>query len=128
MLPPSTTGWTGSAARMAAVSEAVVVLPFVPVTPIVGADAQAQEQVGLGDEGRARRVAAGSRGDEGLQGRPQARLGRRVVRVDRRRRRHERGARPGGRRVDVRAEGQRDAPALERGDRVGRAASAGRPS
>ena len=36
-MPPSSTGCVGSAARIAAVSAAVVVLPFVPVTPIVGA-------------------------------------------------------------------------------------------
>ena len=37
MFPPRTTGWLGSAARIVAVSADVVVLPFVPVTPIVGA-------------------------------------------------------------------------------------------
>src|SRR3989442_8394441 len=37
MLPPSATGCAGSAARTAAMSDEVVVLPFVPVTPIVGA-------------------------------------------------------------------------------------------
>ena len=63
MLPPRTTGCAGSAARIAAVSDEVVVLPFVPVTPIVGRRAQAQEQVGLRDERGRRRVAgrAGAR-------------------------------------------------------------------
>ncbi|OGO59030.1 MAG: hypothetical protein A2V85_01305 [Chloroflexi bacterium RBG_16_72_14] len=37
MLPPRTAGWSGSAARIAWASEAVVVLPLVPVTPTVGA-------------------------------------------------------------------------------------------
>ncbi len=37
MFPPSVTGWTGSAARIAAASDEVVVFPFVPVTPTVGA-------------------------------------------------------------------------------------------
>ena len=36
MLPPRMTGCAGSAARIAAVSDEVVVLPFVPVTPTVG--------------------------------------------------------------------------------------------
>ena len=36
MLPPRMTGWAASAARIAAVSDEVVVLPFVPVTPTVG--------------------------------------------------------------------------------------------
>src|SRR5439155_20428643 len=35
MFPPRTTGWPGSASRTAAISDDVVVLPFVPVTPIV---------------------------------------------------------------------------------------------
>ena len=37
MLPPRIAGWSGSAARIAWASDDVVVLPFVPVTPIVGA-------------------------------------------------------------------------------------------
>ena len=37
MLPPSMAGWVGSAARIVAVRADVVVLPFVPVTPMVGA-------------------------------------------------------------------------------------------
>src|SRR5262245_26939710 len=37
MFPPSTAGWRGSAPRIAAVSDDVVVLPFVPVTPVTGA-------------------------------------------------------------------------------------------
>ena len=37
MLPPRTAGWIGSAERIACASADVVVLPFVPVTPIVGA-------------------------------------------------------------------------------------------
>ena len=46
MLPPRTTGWAGSAARIAAVSDAVVVLPFVPVTPIVGATHRRRKRSG----------------------------------------------------------------------------------
>ena len=52
MLPPRTAGCAGSAARIACASADVVVLPFVPVTPIVGAGAQPQEQVHLGHQGR----------------------------------------------------------------------------
>ena len=37
MFPPRIAGCSGSAARIACASELVVVLPFVPVTPIVGA-------------------------------------------------------------------------------------------
>ncbi len=37
MFPPRTAGWSGFAARIACASDDVVVLPFVPVTPIVGA-------------------------------------------------------------------------------------------
>ena len=36
MFPPRIVGWAASAASSAAVSEEVVVLPFVPVTPTVG--------------------------------------------------------------------------------------------
>ncbi len=94
MFPPRTAGWLGSAARSAAASAEVVVLPFVPVTPIVGAGHRRRNEVRLGHERRRGRIAGGARGDESGQGRPQARLGRRVVGVDRRRGRHERRAAP----------------------------------
>ena len=55
MLPPSTTGCAGSAARSAAVSDDVVVLPFVPVTPIVGAGHRRRNRSGSRDERRAPR-------------------------------------------------------------------------
>ena len=57
--------------------------------------AEAQEQVRLGDECRRGRRIRAVPSDEILERRPQARLGRRVVGVDRRRRRDERGAGPG---------------------------------
>src|SRR3954451_8792468 len=60
MLPPSTTGCSGSEARIAAVSEDVVVLPFVPVTPIVGAT-------------QSRRKRSGSERSAGADGSPPAR-------------------------------------------------------
>ena len=94
MLPPRTTGWPGSAARIAAVSEAVVVLPFVPVTPIVGAM-------------HSRRNRSGSDTSAGADRSPAARAATSVasaarrrgsvvgnVGVDRRRRRHESRRRP----------------------------------
>ena len=64
--------------------------------------AQAQEQVGLADEGRGERVAAGPCRDEVRERSSEAWLGRRVVGRDRRGRRDEGGPRPGRRRVDVR--------------------------
>ena len=60
MLPPRTTGCAGSAARIAAVSDDVVVLPFVPVTPIVGA-------------GQRRRNRSASETSAGAVGSPPAR-------------------------------------------------------
>ena len=60
MLPPRTTGWAGSAASSAAISDDVVVLPFVPVTPIVGA-------------GQSRRNRSGSETRAGASGSPAAR-------------------------------------------------------
>ena len=94
MLPPRMTGWTGSAARIAAVSDEVVVLPFVPVTPTVGTGTQAQEQVRLGHERRDRPVAAGARVDQRAQRGPQPGLGGREVGRDRRRGRDQRRVRP----------------------------------
>ena len=61
MLPPSTTGWIGSAARIAAISDDVVVLPFVPVTPIVGAGQSRRNRSASRDQRPAR---AGSPRDE----------------------------------------------------------------
>ena len=58
-----------------------------------------QEQVRLGHE-RRRAGRRRARVDERTERRPQARLGRRVVGRDRRRRRHERGIGPRRRRVD----------------------------
>ena len=126
MLPPRTTGWAGSAARIAAVSDDVVVLPFVPVTPIVGA-------------GHSRRNRSGSETSAGAVGSPAARAAtsaRSAARrrgsvvgksgCDRRRRRDERGAGPGRGGVDVRAQRQPHRPALERRDRV--AELGGRPA
>ena len=60
MLPPSTAGWAGSAARIAAINEAVVVFPFVPVTPTVGAT-------------HSRRNRSGSEINAGTDGSPAAR-------------------------------------------------------
>ena len=119
MFPPRTTGWTGSAARIAAVSEAVVVLPFVPVTPIVGATHRRRKRSGSDTRAGASASPAGAGRDERRQGRAQPRLGRRVVRVDRGRRGDERGVGPGARGVHVRPERQRHVAALERRDRVG---------
>ena len=90
--------------------------------------AQAQEQVRLRDEGRGRRVARRARAATRAAERgPQPRLGRREVRVDGWRGRDERRARPGRRRVHVRAEGQRDradprAPSIAVAELGGRAA------
>ena len=58
MLPPSSTGWSGSAARIAAVSAEVVVLPFVPVTPIVGAGQRRRNRSTSDTSGRRCAVAA----------------------------------------------------------------------
>ena len=46
MFPPRTTGCEGSPARRCAASAAVVVLPFVPVTPIVGAGQRRRKRSG----------------------------------------------------------------------------------
>ncbi len=72
MFPPSTTGCDGSAARMAAVSDEVVVLPFVPVTPMVGATHR-------------RRKRSGSDTSAGASGSPAARAATRSVSAARRR-------------------------------------------
>ena len=63
MLPPRTAGWDGSVARIAAINDAVVVLPFVPVTPIVGA-------------GQRRRKRSASETRAGAEGSPPARAAR----------------------------------------------------
>ena len=117
MFPPSTAGCAGSAARMAAASDAVVVLPFVPVTPTVGAGHSRRNRSGSETSAGALGSPAGSRVDEGPQRRPEAGLGRRVVRVDRRRRGHEVGRRPGRRRLDVRTQCEAHRAPLERRDR-----------
>ena len=130
MLPPSSTGWAGSAARRAAMSDDVVVLPFVPVTPIVGAGQRRRKRSASDTSAGAVGSPAGRAVDEAAEGRPEARLGRREVGVDRRRRRHERGPVEGGRRVDVRPE-RGDAPSPPRApDRAprGRAELVGRPA
>ena len=80
--------------------------------------AQPQEQVGLGDERRDGRVAGRAGGDERLQRRPEARLGRRVVGRDRRRRGDERRVRPRRGRIHVRAQPQGHGPAAEEADRA----------
>ena len=78
MLPPSTTGaWP--APSTAAVSELVVVLPLVPVTPMVAAGTEAQEEVDLAHH----RDPAFCL--DGAQSGPQARLRGREVRAHRRR-------------------------------------------
>ena len=87
--------------------------------------AEAQEQVHLGHE-RRRRGSPASERDERLERRPQPRLGRRVVRVDRRRRRDERGAGPRS------SMGQRPGPARSRTGRpssasIASASSSSRP-
>ena len=73
-------------------SAEVVVLPFVPVTPIVGAGQRRRKRstsdTRAGAAGSPARRAVDERAERGAK----ARLGRRVVRVDRRRGRHERGA------------------------------------
>ncbi len=70
MFPPSTTGCDGSAASSAAISDAVVVLPFVPVTPIVGA-------------GHSRRKRSGSETIAGAPGSPARRAATSVARAAR---------------------------------------------
>ena len=72
MLPPSSTGWDGSAARIAAVSAEVVVLPFVPVTPIVG-------------DGQRRRKRSASETSAGAAGCPDRRAATSARRAARRR-------------------------------------------
>ena len=108
MLPPRMTGCDGSAARSVAVRADVVVLPFVPVTPMVGAT-------------HSRRNRSGSETRAGASGSPSARaptsawsavakprFGRREVRIDGRRRGDECGIGPGGGRIHVRSEPRRD--------------------
>ena len=70
MFPPSTTAWAVSAARTAAVSEEVVVLPLVPVTPTVG-------------EGHRRRNRSASDTSAGTVGSPAARASTSVRRAAR---------------------------------------------
>ena len=94
MFPPRTAGWTGSAARIAAISDDVVVLPFVPVTPIVGAGHRRRNRSGSETSAGRVRIAAGARRDQRLERGPQPRLGRRVVGVDRRRGRRRAPRRP----------------------------------
>ena len=72
MLPPRTAGWVGSAARIAAASDDVVVLPFVPVTPIVGA-------------GQSRRNRSGSETTAGTVSSPAARASTSAASAARRR-------------------------------------------
>ena len=81
--------------------------------------AQPQEQVGLRDEGRRCGIARGPCLHERPERRPQAGLRRRVVRVDRGRRGHERGIRPRRRGVNLGTEREADVAALERIDRTG---------
>ncbi len=116
MLPPRTAGWTGSAARIACASEAVVVLPLVPVTPDGRRRAQPEEQVRLADQGRDARVPVGPRGDQPLERRAQPRLRGRVVGGDRGRGGHERRVCPRGGRVHVRSEPEDHVPAFQRRD------------
>jgi hypothetical protein len=72
MFPPSSAGCDGSAASSAWASEAVVVLPFVPVTPTVGA-------------GQRRRNRSGSETTAGAVGSPAARRATRSASALRRR-------------------------------------------
>ena len=81
-------------------------------------DAQPQEQVRFGDQRRHGRIARGSGRDERLERGPESWLGRRVIRVDRRRCRHELGVRPRRGRLDVRAQREPDCASFEGGDRV----------
>ena len=116
LLPPSTTGWAGSPARIAAIRAEVVVLPFVPVTPTVGAgQSRRNRSASETSTGTSRcRWPARPRAAEGP---PQARLGCREVGRDRRRCHHEGRIGPGappGRRP---AHHEAYRPALEGGDR-----------
>ncbi len=86
--------------------------------PDRGRRAQPEEQVRLGDEGRRGGVARPASGHQHPERVAEARFRRRVVRVDRRRRRHEVGVRPRSGRLDVRAEEQPDLAIAERRDRV----------
>ena len=95
MLPPRTTGCRGSGGEdRGGQRRTVVVLPFVPVTPIVGAGHRRRNRSASRDERRDAPVALDARLDERPEGGAQARLGRRVVGRDRRRGRHEIGRRP----------------------------------
>ena len=80
--------------------------------------AEPQEEVGLRDEGRDRRVAAGAGIDQRPERRAQARLGGRVVGRDRGRGGDQVGLRPGRRRIDRRPEGERHGPPTEGRDRI----------
>ena len=127
MLPPRTTGWAGSAASRAAVSDDVVVLPFVPVTPIVGqGHIRRTRSVSLTRAGTppgSRRCAR----DDGSQGRPEPRLGRGEVRVDARGSRDQVGPGPGRRGLDRPARA-RSSTGRPPSDSIAGASSAGRPA
>ena len=123
MLPPSTTGWAGSAASRAAISEDVVVLPLVPVTPMVGA-------------GQRRRNRSASETRAGTVRSPPARASTSVRRAARRRGSvvgksgvidgdvaTRSARRPGRCRVHVRTERQGHGPPAERRDRLGQGRS-----
>ena len=128
MLPPRTTGCAGSAARIAAVSDEVVVLPFVPVTPIVGA-------------GHRRRNRSASETSAGAVASPPARASTSARSAARRRGSvvgksglidgdvvDERGAGPGRRRVDVRPERQASRGRPSSAAIASPSSAAGRPS
>ncbi len=114
MLPPRIAGWASSVARSAWVRADVVVLPFVPVIPIVGAGHSRRKRSTSDSDRRRRLVAAGPSVDDGSQRRPQPRFCRRVVGVDGRRAGDQRGAgerhRP-ARRPDPAAVARPDRPA-----------------
>ena len=61
MLPPRTVGQAALGSSIAASSEAVVVLPFVPVTPASRAPGEAQEEVDLADDLGAARLGVRQR-------------------------------------------------------------------
>ena len=75
--------------------------------------AQAEDQVGLREQGGDGPVAGPPPGDEVGEDRPEPGLGRRVVRVDRRRGGHERRAPDRLGRVDLRSGQEPDAPTVE---------------
>ena len=113
MLPPRTTGWAGSAASSAAVSDGGRRLALRPGHADRRRRAEAQEEVRLGARARGRSVAAGAGVHERPQRRPQPRFGRREVGRDRRRGRDEVGGRPGRGGIDLRTQRQRHGPPAE---------------